>query len=990
MAKLYSRGFESRKLSTSKRRPLLKSQISNPELIFGGNTSNLPSHNPSEALKPVVERTQRRRAFSLQVSTTSRPRQVCFPTKEYCKLRYQLAEPRLSPMEYTRLYLIEKAMAGREGRPCELPSPEKLWYWTPQFEKFLIIPKVPDCIQRDFNVSTAESVPTIIHSEVDEDNSDAASIATLKPDAPKQGFSRLSLNLGRMSGLFQSLSDILPSGLNGQTYLSEVTESENIAPRIDRAMTAEFRQNDIHYDGFECANIRSADGHSQQLESNTSDSTEYPRNPCYLDSTEIDSNVRFVSEQEKTTTPPARPFATSGKSQVQPQNEMNIEETEENEVNRTAETSSLYSQDTVETAVFLGKHEVLDLAIPVNLDISRSRPRQNSNPTSATPVRRVIDFSSHSTKSSCDMPTPLAHFPIAVEPTSRLTPSTLTRQVIGNAGGCYHTEDAQQAQLVRSVSANLLEAFAADVWTMESEDSMLSELQPEPLRLGQRESPPVPGRDLRDEVSGLQEQALLESGAQKRQARNFTEPTFPSSGKTAWRLQLKITPENSEKSLVQNDSSFFLSSASPSGFTPRHRESSAQRPALETPAPMNYNDEEVFSRQLEKVDEAVSQMRAGKRFGVVPPKKQPSNTPGPHYQGDLKKQQRAPSMTPQGMKSFDLWRNGHAFHTADTAASLTSDSNDAVYRAMEMTADQSIATRDFYQARDSEQDRSKDRFTPYDALGVSSVKLQSSDRLEPGHGHIRKDELHTPSPPDGRESAILRTPTSAIGSFFRKRTRSEYVTTPRTPITPRTNWRPFEESRQEPPCSSPWTSGRHEDKREKMERAAYFRNKVERESMIEMPEVKQGRSKNSLRNLSRESLKRRRSSVERRQSVDSLMGWRSFIDDSPVQPPTSSPLPPVPLIPSLSKLNNLTTTKHDFSAPAPSDSGYRSKKPQGLKVETNKLRKTSKEGPQSARKTESSGGLRTAFKIDGRRLSFGKPAEGRRTDEVVQRRKAAR
>ncbi|KAJ4142575.1 hypothetical protein NW754_010016 [Fusarium falciforme] len=151
--------------------------------------------------------------------------------------------------------------------------------------------------------------------------------------------------------------------------------------------------------------------------------------------------------------------------------------------------------------------------------------------------------------------------------------------------------------------------------------------------------------------------------------------------------------------------------------------------------------------------------------------------------------------------------------------------------------------------------------------------------------------------------------------------------------------------------------------------------------------------------------------------MESLVGWKSFIEDAP-EPLFSSPLPPVPPLPTPSQLNLTLNRLDQAQAQAPlrvasaveasaaaAAAAYRSKKPQGLKVETRKLRKASRDELRGTRTPSgtttataasgsSGGGLRTALRLDGRQLSSGRAAvdEGerlvdRREDEVVSRRR---
>lgn len=278
---------------------------------------------------------------------------------------------------------------------------------------------------------------------------------------------------------------------------------------------------------------------------------------------------------------------------------------------------------------------------------------------------------------------------------------------------------------------------------------------------------------------------------------------------------------------------------------------------------------------------------------------------------------------------------------------------------------------------------SSQRFDPLSRISSPAPRTSKLDK---------PDKAITPSP-EPKEVVVPRTPSSTIGSLFRKRVRSHHGgRTPTTPLTPSTHWRPFDESEPKPPCSSPWMSGKGENKMEKMERAAYFREKAEQQlGQNEATPEKLTIRKSSLSKVrSKEDLRRKNLGLGRRQSMESLVGWRSFIDDAPEPLFSFSPPPPVPPLPAPSRLDYLDA-RADSGATAAA-AAYKAKKPQGLMVETTrKLRKQSRDGSRASRTPSSmpsSGGLRTAFKMDGKRLSVERVAvEEGREDEVVARRR---
>lgn len=187
-----------RKLSLGKKKASLKAQISNPQLNpqgslslstdFGkkGEESKRSSDDYSIHSPVAVDW-----AFQYQNQAPSSS-----------KHEFGIAQPRLSPMEYARMYLLEKAQSEKENRPVELPAPEKKWFWTPGWEKFLIIPKVPSVIRR--------ADPTETKVDVEENEKSHLTSVTSTEECP-----RLSLNLGGMNTLMPSTMDLGSLGALG-------------------------------------------------------------------------------------------------------------------------------------------------------------------------------------------------------------------------------------------------------------------------------------------------------------------------------------------------------------------------------------------------------------------------------------------------------------------------------------------------------------------------------------------------------------------------------------------------------------------------------------------------------------------------------------------------------------------------------------------------------------------------------------------------------
>ncbi|PHH89644.1 hypothetical protein CDD83_5604 [Cordyceps sp. RAO-2017] len=175
------------------RRPALKKHTSNPELQGSGSGVNdqlAKSQGDDGSSSSWVPWSDSPSPGSSFDKAHMKPQEKC-----------RLAEPRLSPMEYTRLYYVEKARADADGRPCHLPMPDKMWHWTAQHEGFLIIPKVPNSVDR--SVLGRKPASGGLRS-----GSSSNSASTVKLDSSPTTCPRLSLNLGGMTALFPSLMNL--------------------------------------------------------------------------------------------------------------------------------------------------------------------------------------------------------------------------------------------------------------------------------------------------------------------------------------------------------------------------------------------------------------------------------------------------------------------------------------------------------------------------------------------------------------------------------------------------------------------------------------------------------------------------------------------------------------------------------------------------------------------------------------------------------------
>ncbi|KAG9251172.1 uncharacterized protein F5Z01DRAFT_739398 [Emericellopsis atlantica] len=208
--------------ASAQRQPVLKSQISDPAYISKRRT---PSHDstPSTPTNPSP---------SYRTSTLSQQ-------SEQRNVRYGLAQPRISPLEYTRMWLLEKVNAANENRPCQLPAPEKVWRWTAGWEKFLVLPVIPSSINR---------IPSILGPSKRQRSSDPP-----KDKVPAQlsdpSCPRLSLNLGALTSLFPSTNNLMAVGESrtpATSHSADIPSSSEIDAAPPRTTSSDgFPRNQI-------------------------------------------------------------------------------------------------------------------------------------------------------------------------------------------------------------------------------------------------------------------------------------------------------------------------------------------------------------------------------------------------------------------------------------------------------------------------------------------------------------------------------------------------------------------------------------------------------------------------------------------------------------------------------------------------------------------------------------------------------------------------
>lgn len=499
--------------SRGKSRPPLKTQFSNPELRSPGRLKTLPTAPSADEAGKL--------SGIFPAETTSPT--IAFPEAPYVRVqksnaRYRLAPPRLSPMEYTRMCLVEKAQAEREGRPCELPAPEKLWRWTPNWESFLIVPVVPPSINRNF----AQIMP-LPDCEQDENGSDADSTTTLTLDTPTMPCPRLSLNLGGMTAFFPSVMNLARLGMSGdadppisssEAYVNhQLRRSRSFTVCRSTSLTSiaeEYPQEDdvllqtppSDKDGGSTGGSQSASISHSSVTPTQQDHGTGPELPVNSPEPEQeDAGGKDGGNESPQEAPTGTPSRTHGQS-VPYDSAGTMAWLDK------AESSSLYSDCSAKTAVRVGVQELRpksdrsDIVFtPTSSPDVRSRAGLSpSRSTILSPAleRPVLEYSPASVSASMSLSSireaasPLARFS-ASSPRRGPTHDTpvFAKQRVRADGGNLRAKEPRQAMLVQSTISGRVKSTAADVCTMESGVAMVPDLQPAPLKVRKQRSPPA-------------------------------------------------------------------------------------------------------------------------------------------------------------------------------------------------------------------------------------------------------------------------------------------------------------------------------------------------------------------------------------------------------------------------------------------------------------------------------------------------------------------
>lgn len=466
------------------RKPKLKARISEPEILPKRRTSG-PSKLSTEIVPDSPSTpslkfdSTRYSSFSEDVNNrSSEPRQD----------KFELAPPHLSPMEYARTYLIEKAHAAKENRSCDLPKPEHKWYWTPRWEKFIIIPKIPTSIKR--------GEPTKVKGK-------GCSLFS-KSSAEKQATNdsvcpRLSLHLDNLTSLFPSMTNLDALEEWDEYGVREVEAGE--PPMMSGALLdPESLENIVEGESVQFpealkGHVYTA-GHRKSLSTGT-DVTNFTE--CLQEAIRAYSGENPAAEESSGNVRPATP---EGQDFV-------LDSIDQEGSDR----SSKYSQgsdDTVTAFKKMADHTNQNWLTP---------KKDFDDKDFASPASASKDSPDDATK--YDGSSPMAHWPFASG--SKTTRTEMIQGVIDGAGG-IHARTMHQPQISETTSVQ----------------SMMAELQPAPLRIpsngwsGARSSSPnepqnEEGNGNEDEVSSAQEEAEEDSP-------DFGYQT-PSLRRTTTRLQ---------------------------------------------------------------------------------------------------------------------------------------------------------------------------------------------------------------------------------------------------------------------------------------------------------------------------------------------------------------------------------------------------------------------------------------------------------------------
>ncbi|KAL7817427.1 hypothetical protein V8C44DRAFT_347663 [Trichoderma aethiopicum] len=442
-------------------------------------------------------------------------------------VKYNVREPRLSTMEYARLYLVEQANAKKEKRECELPPPKKAWLWGQNWENFIVLPKIPSTIRRRFSLGhNDENKKTINLASLDKGHdSDADSVETVKgttsvPAKPP----RLSLNFDTMaSGLTTMMNDVPSSEFRqtSQVSIRRTCHDEMLQSSDEQTQTQDpFSAADVKENKVSTIeNVQTLPPAStvSSISSNEGEEDDLYSDDRHLWPSPMSQREGRGASGSPRTEEPSTAVHEDNRSAVCSAPQLKEDD---------ADASSVYSNESSKTALFVGDGTK---GAPDDAPRTPARPRRPAKlatPGDVSPFRPGIPFtySCASFNSLSSDRSPLTHFPIAAETRSRATTEDMVQGILTQSGGRLHVEDARQVRVVESKHDAELQASSADIW--HTDGYMEPELQPAPLNLSKK---PSMATRPKQSASDKPVRAKLNANAAKniKPSRNAPKPTQP-------------------------------------------------------------------------------------------------------------------------------------------------------------------------------------------------------------------------------------------------------------------------------------------------------------------------------------------------------------------------------------------------------------------------------------------------------------------------------
>lgn len=147
-------------------------------------------------------------------------------------VQWTLAAPRLSPMEFARTLLIQSAVSRRQGVPADTDL-SKLWFWTPRWETFLVLPRKPTAPTRVSMLSLALHGSSQDTQTQDEIALESSTLGAAPVGNNRRSFlscPRLSLNLGNITIQLPSMLNL--AALDGLQALRSSSSSSKADPLL--------------------------------------------------------------------------------------------------------------------------------------------------------------------------------------------------------------------------------------------------------------------------------------------------------------------------------------------------------------------------------------------------------------------------------------------------------------------------------------------------------------------------------------------------------------------------------------------------------------------------------------------------------------------------------------------------------------------------------------------------------------------------------------